>query len=803
MNHFKQFACQSAVIAFCLLAKSSSPGGKPASSVFPPQGVPEAEAVAWRDGLRKAFVLEQKGDIGEAAATLAECEGFADRYPDTRFAATTFLYRGNNAYLRFDYADAMRSYLRARAAAQRIGDKEILSSAAVNLSSLYLQHRAVGDALQTGTDGVVDLPIPAFRALQRIQRAKVLATADEFDRAAEAFHIAVDEARRIPDPSIEALAWTSMGSMFLRARRLAEAEEALANAYRVESSFHLPHSGQTYRLLAELRLLQGEPRSALRLFDLGMDASGKENRPLLLWRYLHGKGIAAAAAGDLEGAHVFLRSAVEELHSSHLHLLPADALRVAGGARLSELYDAFVNVSTEAYLSGRAPGGLTEALAISDASRAAGLRNAKEYTLRWRKQAPPAYRDALREIEAAYATGYRRSAAADNRLRSLRLKLTETEASAHEPGGMRPLSLSFGLVERLRIPPNHAVILFHLGDRASYAFAGAGNEWEVHRLPSRGKIEQNTRLLSEAIENGQGIEDVARLLFRDLFGALSPRVAAQPHWLLALDGPLFRVPMAALLSPQGRYLVEDHSLQIVPGLWVLAGARAPVWKGPPVGIADPVYNAADPRYPTPDWSARFVPVLSRPDAMQLVRLPASAMELAAAESSLARPMVKLTGADASLEKLELNLGRQPEILHFAAHVLGAPETSGESLLALSAKRSGDPELLGPEWIASRDIHCRLVVMSGCRSGRGRIVPTEGLMGLARAWLYAGARNVVVTHWPTIDEQGALLSDFYSHWRKGLTAAESLRRAQASAARSESWNREPRHWAAYFLIGAPE
>jgi CHAT domain-containing protein len=134
----------------------------------------------------------------------------------------------------------------------------------------------------------------------------------------------------------------------------------------------------------------------------------------------------------------------------------------------------------------------------------------------------------------------------------------------------------------------------------------------------------------------------------------------------------------------------------------------------------------------------------------------------------------------------------------------APDSPRENLVALSGGHGGHPTYIGPEWIGAHRLPGSLVVMNGCRSGSGVVSAGEGLMGLTRAWLRAGASRVLSTYWPTLDDGGALVAEFYRQLtRDDVSTAEALRRAQASMIAHGDWRADPHYWAAYFLIGYPE
>jgi CHAT domain-containing protein len=93
----------------------------------------------------------------------------------------------------------------------------------------------------------------------------------------------------------------------------------------------------------------------------------------------------------------------------------------------------------------------------------------------------------------------------------------------------------------------------------------------------------------------------------------------------------------------------------------------------------------------------------------------------------------------------------------------------------------------------------LVVMTGCAAGTGTAADGAGLQGLTRAWLTAGASNVVATLWPVEDRSGDLLPSFYRHRRDG-PPAEALRRSQREAIASGTWQADAANWAAYQVSG---
>jgi CHAT domain-containing protein len=292
---------------------------------------------------------------------------------------------------------------------------------------------------------------------------------------------------------------------------------------------------------------------------------------------------------------------------------------------------------------------------------------------------------------------------------------------------------------------------------------------------------------------------LARELHQVLFGHWTGPIQNAPLWLLVADGDLFEAPLAALVtgfkSLRPIYLAERHALQFVPGSWALERRRLTVRTGRFLGIADPIYNQADPRR-----SQRWP--WADDGASQLTRLASSEAEVRAC-ARYWTSQETLLGERAMPDVVSQQLGRSPAVIHLALHVVPAPDSARENMVALGAGLEGRPAYVGTEWIGAHRLPGSLVVMNGCRSGSGVISAGEGLMGLTRAWLRAGASRVLSTYWPTLDDGGALTSEFYRQLTTNrFSTAEALRRAQLAMIAHGDWRADPRYWAAYFLIGSP-
>ena len=147
-------------------------------------------------------------------------------------------------------------------------------------------------------------------------------------------------------------------------------------------------------------------------------------------------------------------------------------------------------------------------------------------------------------------------------------------------------------------------------------------------------------------------------------------------------------------------------------------------------------------------------------------------------------------------------------VHFACHGLVNADAADLCALALTPNQEDDGFLTSLE-LAQMKIPTDLAVLSACETGRGQVSTGEGLLGLARSFIHAGAPRVVCSLWKVDDEATkAFMVKFYELWnpkeegKQPLSAAEALRQAQAHVRSQEKW-KHPYYWAAWVLWGLPQ
>lgn len=258
--------------------------------------------------------------------------------------------------------------------------------------------------------------------------------------------------------------------------------------------------------------------------------------------------------------------------------------------------------------------------------------------------------------------------------------------------------------------------------------------------------------------------------------------------LIVPHGVLSYLPFAALRNPAtGRYLAQDFTLVTVPSAAALA-----VWREP--------RGSARGEGPAPGAPSAVL-------APQVRELPATGPE-AAAIARAVRGAAVLEGSRAT-ERAARQALEADAVVHFATHAELNPLSPFFSRIDLARGRdpeakSDDDGRLDVHEVLGLRIRSDLVFLSGCETALGAsavsgLVPGEDYATLARAFLYAGARNVIATLW-RVEDRGAaeFAARFYRHF-PGVPAAEALALAQRDMLAEPKW-RAPYYWAGYVLSG---
>jgi CHAT domain-containing protein/tetratricopeptide (TPR) repeat protein len=361
--------------------------------------------------------------------------------------------------------------------------------------------------------------------------------------------------------------------------------------------------------------------------------------------------------------------------------------------------------------------------------------------------------------------------------------------------------------------PDHVVAAeYFVGQNHCWVFVVRGDEIRVHELGSPREITRLARDLHAEwrrapAQPGNRQGDSTRLA-ELLFQPLGPMSSATTLHVVP-DGALHLVPIVALAA-QALPSLQPGATRVAPAFSALL-ADTPSSDAAPARrlaiIADPIYAADDPR--VAGGAAGSAPfhdeLLTRGAATiaQLKRLPAAASEARAIASLADNEVLTLTGADAGRERLASTDLGDFRILHFATHAIADSVDPALATIVLSRfDAKGRPEDGAFRYyeISALRLNADLVVLSACDTAVGREVAGEGPIGLAQAFMRAGARSVVATLWEVPDTSTALLmTEFYKQmFVEHRRPAAALAAAQASLRHNPRWS-DPYYWAGFQLF----
>jgi CHAT domain-containing protein len=405
---------------------------------------------------------------------------------------------------------------------------------------------------------------------------------------------------------------------------------------------------------------------------------------------------------------------------------------------------------------------------------------------------------------------------------------------------------------------------YSLSEKQSYLWAVSQHSIQSFELPGREVIESAARRVYENITSRKHLSAsespeqrrsrcqqadaefpaAAAELSRILLGPVAAELKNK-RLVIVADGMLQYVPFAALPEPvdsqsvaanqaaarepagvaPGLYdrepLIVAHEVVMLPSASVLAvirreaAGRKPADKTVAV-FADPVFNSTDPRV---GGKGRESNVAAKEESASRDALRAAAesglQDLARLRFSRleAEQIMRLAPEGKKLEAVDFaaNRGaathadlRNYAILHFATHGLinnQHPELSGIVLSLVDERGQPQDGFLRLFNIYNLKLDAELVVLSACQTALGKDVKGEGLIGLTRGFMYAGAPRVVASLWPIYDRATAdFMGRFYEAMlRQKIRPAAALRQAQVSMWKDKRWQ-APYYWAGFTLQG---
>ncbi len=398
--------------------------------------------------------------------------------------------------------------------------------------------------------------------------------------------------------------------------------------------------------------------------------------------------------------------------------------------------------------------------------------------------------------------------------------------------------MSTSRIQKDLLEAQTTLVEFLLGEKRSLVWSVSKDRVTVAALPARKEIEEEVsayrKLLTEkasALTLHQSLTELerrGRKLYDMLLRPLESALASSRRLIVVPDGALGYLPFETLVAGTRRparsdaarpeYLLERFAIVYGPSASALEAIRA-AGREPAhpskilLAFGDPIVASLSSSTPPPAGdavrSAAAAPAPSVADeyaerGFSVTRLPYTRAEVLAISRLFPAPLRQIyLGEQAREETVKAEKLDDYRYIHFASHGFideAVPARSG-ILFSRDASSTEDGVLQMGE-IMRLKLNADLVTLSACSTGLGKAVKGEGILGLTRAFFYAGARNVAVTLWNVNDSATAELTKaFYQNLNRHLPKSAALRQAKLTLLRGENaaW-RHPYFWAAFVLVG---
>lgn len=473
------------------------------------------------------------------------------------------------------------------------------------------------------------------------------------------------------------------------------------------------------------------------------------------------------------------------------------------------------------------------------------------------------YRSAQFELEHLGQGGLPKTQVEAKRL-ELQDELSQIETKLSDRIGLAAQAIrerDLTLTEIARnLPPQSALVDFIQYRR--YDFAARTNQLKEQRYAAYltfPLMNGSTNVLVERVDLGKGSpidQAIGRLLYQFsaghmespiaktnllilsqlIYAPLASHLANVSHLIICPDGQLSRVPFE-MLPVGSKFLVEQKTIS-----YVTSGREVVRFSNPSIKVR----NSRSVVMGNPDFNFDIANAHPLSSAIELAGGPPVLRSLTRDYNGLkfqplpgaeaeARSVAKLLGDDAILylgadaREAQLKAVQSPRILHLATHGFylqdqefsrtrqlpyakgnnnwenpmvrcGIALAGANHAMQITNALAEDGLLTGLEASLLDLQGTELVILSACDSGTGEVKIGEGMMSLRRAFLIAGAKTVLASHWNISDQATSqLMTEFMRHWQSGEPRATAWRNAQLTLLHSRGFS-NPYFWAAFTLTG---
>lgn len=742
-----------------------------------------------------------------------------------------------------DLSGGLEYFFQARDIADSLGEKYDLQIATGNIGEIYRmlgdygraidylnEASALADTVQDSSSRGAWLGAKASCYLALQDTAKALST----------FRDALRIHNEIGDKRNAAFSYSNVAAIQARQGKPDAARENFDRALSLFKEVkNLLGEGILYNQLAEMQLQQGKLQEADDSFHKALDLGAQMKSDLIIWRAQYGLGQVQEQRGRLAQAKVYYRDAITQIERNRSKL-PEDLQRIGYLQNKVAVYEKMVGVLQRQAEQKNTPALVQEAFAFSERARARALLDLLvQARIDLEKGVEPKLlneanrlRDEITQLQIrmykemttskAYSKMQQIRHDLENELEQVHFRIAAQQTKSVKLAEPQPVSVAE--IQQHILQANEVMLEYFLGESGSLLWYISRQKIRSVPLPARARLDSLTlsyfREISRPPLYGAQNRQAGRQLYKILLEPVAADLENVEHLIIIPDAALHVLPFETLItggtSKDAGYAVEKWRFSYAPSasvLYRLIRQRA----RPEVKPQKDLLVFADPHYGktwlTDKRGQSLLPLkagnVAQMNAYQQRGFSLTDLHWAGVESQAITELfpkgkvVVYTREQASEDRLKQENLRNYRIIHFSTHGLLDEAFPLRSCLVLTL--DDDPTEDG--FVQLREImdlqlDADLTVLSACQTGRGRFSNGEGVVGLPRAFLYAGARSIVDSLWKVDDRSTAeLMGSFYKYISQGKAVAEALQQAKLELLNGESkrW-RHPYFWAPFVLHG---
>ncbi len=748
--------------------------------------------------------------------------------------------------LRGELTQALLTLREAEAMARRAGASGEVGLCLNDIAGVYnlvgdydRSSRLCRDALRAvDTDGTADwrASVLANLGVNSIDQGRPAEALDFYEQALAAF-------QEVGDRRGESVVLVNAGRCYCLQGQTAPGIRRLERAISAAREYNIPLVG-SYALLnlGLCHLIADDLAPAERAFaDAGRWA--RETGYFKVEQaVLHGSALVARSRGDDQTALARLEEAITIAEGIRLRCADISRLQMGTFGKAMDLYATTLDLLSEMHARQPGLGYDRKAYAVVQKAKARSLLDLlAEAQVELRCRADTSYQRREAEILARVSELVRAQASAppadsgriDSEIADLQERLDRLEGELRR-GDPRyaefkyPSPCTLEEIQHGTVNEGELILEYFLGDSASFVWAVTPRSFASHRLPPRAAVEAKVRAILSLLHDpnilgpdAADLVSVDRELSRILLGPVQSELPLARRVIIVPHGILNYLPFEMLFgrdpgpAEESRsfgslpYLILQSDVSYVPAAGVLTLLRRSP-RPPPSAHDRPLLLAGDPVIAGPDRMSVFAQA-AFPDG----RPPRAFFreEIDALRSLFRLPKNELLARERATVPRLREMGRRGphRYVHLATHGVyneRHPRCSG--LLLSADPEGGDDGFLSVDEVFGLDLECDLVVLSACATALGEEVSGEGILGLTRAFLYAGSRSVVAALW---EIPGRETAEFMRVFYEELIRAPGAGRTHALAEakrwmirrdrgrhRGDAPSSHPHFWSAFVLTG---